>query len=143
MVAASRVVHLVGVNPDDATDRVFANIKNNLALPPPALAFELKEGRFLWRGPSNVTEAALLRADEDEGERSVLSDGVEVLRIILKDGRVAAKQAQSEAREAGVSEGTLKRAKAVLRVESSRQGEEGQQGGGTWFWALPDVMGGT
>src|SRR3989442_136267 len=38
--AAARVVHLVGVDPNNDKQRVIACIKNNLALHPPALAFE-------------------------------------------------------------------------------------------------------
>ncbi len=141
VVAASRVVHLVGVNPDDETDRVFATIKNNLAPIPPSLAFEITDGRFLWRGESSVTEAALLRGDEDDGERTAQDEAAEFLRIILGNGPVEAKQVQREAREAGISERTLKRAKAALGVKSERLGAAGQQGGGTWVWGLPNVKG--
>ena len=133
VVAASRVVHLVGVNPDDETDRVFANIKNNLALPPPALAFEITEGRFLWRGESSVTEAALLRGDEDEGARSARTEAEEFLREILSSGPVAVKQVRREAHEVGISDRTLDRAKQALGIKSERQGEAGQQGGGGGF----------
>ena len=139
VVAAARVVHLVGMNPDDGTDRVFTCIKNNLALSPPALSFELTEGRFLWRGESNVTEAALLRGDEDEGKRSAQDEAAEFLRVLLGDGPVEAKQAQREYREVGISERTIMRAKAALGVKSERHGQAGQQGGGTWVWSLPDV----
>ena len=141
VVAASRVVHLVGVNPDDESERVFANIKNNLAKPLSALAFELTEGRFLWRGESTVTEAALLRADEDESERSAHDEAVDFLYIVLGDGPVEVKQIRREAHEAGISERTLDRAKHSLGVKADRQGEPGQQGGGVWFWALPNVKG--
>ena len=138
---SARVVHLVGVNPDDETDRVFACIKNNLALPPPALAFELTEGRFLWRGESSVTEAALLRGDEDEGARSARTEAEEFLCEILSSGPVAVKQVRREAHEVGISDRTLDRAKQALGIKSERQGEAGQQGGGTWVWGLPNVKG--
>lgn len=139
VVAASRVVHLVGVNPDDETERVFVCIKNNLALPPPSLAFELTEGRFLWRGESTVTEAALLRADEDEGERSALDEAVRFLKTTLGDGSVAVEQVRRGARNLGIRDRTLDRAKQSLGIKSDRQGEAGQQGGGMWVWALPNV----
>lgn len=139
VVAAARVVHLVGVNPDDESERVFTCIKNNLAPPPSALAFEITEGRFLWRGESSVTEAALLRGDEDDSERNAQSEAEEFLCTILADGPVQATQGLKEAREVGIAERTLRRARAAIGVKSLRHGEAGQQGGGKWRWSLPKV----
>lgn len=133
--AAARVVHLVGVNPDDPQERVMACIKNNLSPQPPAIAFEVTEGRFLWRGETSVTAAALLAPDGDEGERSAMEDSMGLLRESLSGGPVDQVQMQREARRAGITERTLRRAKIALGVKSERQG--GLGGDGRWVWSLP------
>ena len=136
--AAARVVHLVGVNPDDPTERVMTCIKNNLAPEPPSLAFELTDGRFLWRGETSVSAAALLRPDADDGERGALTEAEDFLRELLADGPVEAKRVEQERREAGIAPRTLDRAKAALGVKSERQG--GLAGEGRWVWALSKIV---
>lgn len=138
-VAAARVVHLVGQNPDDEHERVLATIKNNLAAFAPALAFELGEGQFAWRGETAVTPSALLGPDGDAESRTAQDEAAEFLRELLAGGPVAAKEVYRQAREVGISERTLNRAKAPLGVRSQRLGEPGQRGGGGWAWSLPAI----
>jgi hypothetical protein len=132
--AAARTVHLVGVNPDDPTERVLACIKNNLAPEPPSLAFELTDGRFLWRGETSVTAAGLLRPDADDGEQGALAEAQDFLRDLLADGPVDAEEGSRQARKVGIAERTLKRARAALGVKARRQGF-GR--GGRFLWELP------
>jgi hypothetical protein len=134
--AAARVVHLVGVNPDDPQERVLVCIKNNLILEPPALAFELTEGRFLWRGETSVTAAALLRPESDDGEGSALAEAEDFLRELLTDGPVDAEEGWRQARKVGIAERTLKRARAVLAIKARR---EGFGPNGRWLWEAPPV----
>lgn len=134
--AAARVVHLVGVNPDDPQERVLICIKNNLVLEPPALAFELTEGRFLWRGETSVTAAALLRPESDDGEGSALAEAEEFLRVLLADGSVDAEDGWRQARKLNIAERTLKRARAVLGVKARR---EGFGPNGRWLWEASPV----
>jgi len=131
--AAARVVFLVGVNPDDQRERVMVCLKNNLAPLPVALAFELSEGQFLWRGETSISAAALLMPDGDDGERTALAEAQEFLRDLLADGPVEAEEVEKQRRRAGVAEPTLRRAKATLGVRSRREG--GIAGGGRWLWA--------
>jgi hypothetical protein len=63
------------------------------------------------------------------------------LREVLAHGPVPAKEAQEEARGAGIAERTLKRARSTLGVAAERRGEPGQRGGGRWYWRLPQVKG--
>ena len=65
------------------------------------------------------------------------------MREILAGEPVLAKDAQEEARGAGIAERTLKRARSSLGVVAERKGEPGQQGGGRWYWRLPEVKGAT
>ena len=65
------------------------------------------------------------------------------MREILAGEPVLAKDAQEEARGAGISDRTLKRARSSLGVVAERKGEPRQQGGGRWYWRLPEVKGAT
>ena len=144
IVGAARSGLLIAKHPEDDSRRVLASIKSNLAAPAPSLVFGLSstsEGavRVDWKGESILDAAALLSAPTDHEERSALSEAQDFLREILVDGPVLAKDAQEEARGAGIAERTLKRARSSLGVAAERQGEPGQQGGGRWYWRLPEV----
>ena len=136
--AAARVVLLVGLNPEDESERVVVCNKNNLTAFPPALAFEISEGRFRWRGETSVTVAALLAPEQASEERSRGDEAWGFLQEILADGPMLAAQVKREARDAGVSERTLERTRnqhsTELRVY--REGEQGKRGGGAWYWEL-------
>jgi len=136
--AAARVVFLVGANPDDPQERVLACIKNNLAPLPPALAFELRDGQFLWRGITDVTAAAMLAPDRDEGERGALAEAEDFLRQLLADGPMEVTQMEEERKGAGITVATLRRAKEALSVVSARQGGLAEKG--RWAWALPSKV---
>ena len=70
-------------------------------------------------------------ADPDgDDESSALADAVQFLRSELRDGPKPAKAIFREARDAGHSERTIKRAKAELQAESIKE-----KAG--WVWALP------
>lgn len=148
IVGAARSGLLIAKHPEDDGRRVLASIKSNLAAPAPSLVFGLSstEGgavRVDWKGESSLDAAALLSAPTDHEERSALSEAQEFLREVLADGPVLAKDAQEEARGAGIAERTMKRARSSLGVVAERKGEPGQQGGGRWYWRLSGVKGAT
>jgi len=135
IVGAARSGLLIANHPDDDGRRVLASIKSNLAAPAPSLVFGLASTdngsvRVDWKGESSLDAAALLSAPTDHEERSALSEAQEFLKEILADGPVLAKDAQEEARGAGIAERTLKRARSALGVVAKREGEPGQRGGG-------------
>ena len=136
-IAATRVVHLVGVNPDNERERVFACIKNNLAPLPPALAFSLNEGQFGWKGLTDVTPAALLAADDEDVASGALAEAEDFLRQALADGPRGAKAMLDEGASVGIARRTLMRAKAAMKISSQMIGEEGKRGAGKWWWRLP------
>lgn len=132
-VAAARVVHLIGVNPEEEEERVIACIKNNLAPKRPPIAFELKEGRFLWRGETSVTPAALLAPERREEERPAQEEAVDFLCAALADGPRPAQEVTKEAGQVGIKEATLRRARRLLGVKPRKHGF-GKDG--TWVWTL-------
>lgn len=134
--AAARTVHLVGQNPDKLEERVVVTIKNNLAPLAPALAFELRDGRFSWLGETAVTAEQLLAPTAgDEG--GALAKAEDFLCQVLKEGSLASLSVRKEAEEAGLAWRTVLRAKAKLGVVARRVGQDGKHGGGTWYWELP------
>ena len=62
------------------------------------------------------------------------AEAIEFLQDFLSRGEMAAKDAETAARNAGVSSKSLRSAKAALRVVTRR---EGFGPGAIWFWGLP------
>ena len=61
------------------------------------------------------------------------------LHSILIDGPVRSNEVIQEAKQLGISEKTLRRAKDDEDIEVVRVGENGSHGGGVWWWNLPTV----
>lgn len=144
IVGAARSGLLIAKHPEDDGRRVMASIKSNLAAPAPSLVFGLSEAEngavaVDWKGASTLDASALLSAPVDSEERSAMSEAQEFLREMLADGPLPSKDVENEGREASIEPRTLKRAKQKLAVVSERRGETGQQGGGRWYWRLPEV----
>src|SRR5215211_3214461 len=143
IVGAARSGLLIAKHPEDDGRRVLASIKSNLAAPAPSLVFGLSGTvsgavRVDWKGESSLDACALLSAPTDPEERSALEEAKDFIQDILDDGPVAAKDAESEGRQAGIEPRTLKRAKQKLGVVSERQGGIGERG--SWHWRLPDGL---
>ncbi len=141
IIGAARSAMLVAKDPDDpdGARRVLASAKCNLSEPPQSLAYHLEGAangavRVVWEGDSAHTASQLLAIPPDEEERSALSEAEDVLRTILVNGAMPAKEVQSQARNAGIAERTLWRAKRSLGVVAAKVGFS--QG---WCWSLPAV----
>ena len=145
-VAASRATYLVVKDVADPGRQLCLPVKNNLGPDLPGLAYrivpsEIPNGiatsRIEWE-PEPVTmtaNAALVartdHADEQRGERDAAA---EWLRDLLGDGPVSTRDVQAEARAAGHSWATIRRAKDVIGVRVQR---DGFGKGGAWRWTLP------
>jgi len=141
IVGAARSALLVGRDPADEARLVLAVNKSNLAPIAPSLAYRIVDsggvGRVEWEGVTSLTASQLLAAPVDDGERTALDAAIQVLRDILAAGPVPARDARRQAREAGVSDATLRRAKdaaGVIIRKVGRPGETGQH----WAWSLPE-----
>lgn len=131
--AAARVAHLVGVNPDDESERVIVCVKNNLAQLPPSFAFEIKDGCFLWKGETDVTVDTMLKKDVSK-RKGATESAKEFLLTALAGGKRPATKILEEAKKAGIAERTLKRARAELQVKTEREGGKD----GFWLMKLPE-----
>jgi 5S rRNA maturation endonuclease (ribonuclease M5) len=138
IIGAARSGFLVDKDPNDDRGRVFACVKSNLAEKPESLSFHLEDcggaARVVWDGVSPHTADALLAVSSDE-EKGALREAEEILSDILASGPVQANEATRRAREAGVSERTLRRARKGLGVLSRKAGGPGTP----WVWELPKV----
>jgi hypothetical protein len=67
-------------------------------------------------------------------DRSALSKAIHFLKVLLREGSVSKKKVDERAKDAGLKDITLRRAKAFLGVEAVH---EGYGKGSVWKWALP------
>ncbi|MGH7883270.1 MAG: AAA family ATPase [Candidatus Dormibacteraceae bacterium] len=143
IIGAARVGLLVAKDPQDEERRILAPLKNNLSASPLSLAYKMVAGekgtvRVEWQGSSDLTAAQLLvvASSETAGERSALEEAEAFLIERLSKGPVPSKEALEDAREFGIADRTLKRARQVLQVKANKRGmNEG------WCWSLPGVDG--
>lgn len=133
--ASARSVLLVGKNPENEKQKAIVQTKNNLApICDQAIGYEIRDGQFFWTGESKLTAEKILSQVRSDDERSEQADGVAFLREALRGGEQYSKDVQTEARQNGVSERTLNRAKTALNVQSRKEGFNPAK----WFWRLPE-----
>lgn len=141
IIGAARCGLLLAADPEDATVRVLAPTKGNLATPPPSLAFRLEAmdetevARLVWLGESKRRADELLNPPSSE-KRTERDEAKEWLSEQLTDGPMAARKVEERARRAGFASITIRRAGKELGLKTKRVGAAG--GGATYFWALPD-----
>jgi hypothetical protein len=136
IVGAARSALVVAQDPDHDKRRILAPLKSNLAEPVPSLAFELTGAAngavcVEYKGTSSLAADTLLAVPLDPEEKSALTEAKEFVSDELADGPMAANQVKKNARDADISERTLKRAKAALSILSKKEGD------GSWTWSLP------
>ncbi len=132
-----RSAFVVGENPDDENERILAHYKHNLSKGAASLSYTVRTAangaaRIEWTGESLHTASDLLNVPTDPEEKSALDEAKEWLTDELKDRPMWAKTVQDNARRAGISESTLKRAKSALKVKSERETEG-------WSWSIPST----
>jgi len=138
--AAARAVWLFAKNPDDPTQRLMLPGKMNLAPDQLGLSYTFQERSqgvvvVAWGGPVRLTADAALEP-EATGEKSERLEAMEWLREQLSGGPLTAKQIRTDAKTAGFSWSTLRRAKDTLGVVHSKQGFALG-----WVWELPTAEG--
>jgi RecA-family ATPase len=162
ITANMRSVLALYKDPDDTQRRILAHTKTNgswapsmqLTLAGATLDVVLTTGlvtvedvRVDWDGMSDLT-AEDLNAREcahgnDTGEaQSALDQAREFLRDLLQDGPVLVDEIRAQARKAGVTEATLRRAKDKEKVKARRQDQDGVPPAKCpWIWHLPGGLG--
>lgn len=142
IVGAARSGLLVGRDPEHEERCILASTKSNLGPAPPSLAYRLEghvngAGYVVWEGVTTHTADALVSQPQGDEERTARDDAVDFLRDVLVAGPMPAKDVQRQAREAGISEMTLRRAKGPANVTWRR---EGFGKDGTVLWEIPTAI---
>jgi hypothetical protein len=132
LIAAARTALLAGCAAHDANQRGVVQIKSNFSQMGASLGYALGPG-FSWMGVSELTEQELLAPDSPRMEGAALTEAKEFLVTTLSQGPRLMKQLETEAKEAGISFMTLKRAKRKLNVGSKTIGQSGPS-----EWSLPE-----
>jgi hypothetical protein len=155
IVGVARGQLVFSEDPDDRKNgRILAHSKSNLGPLQPSRRFHLEEVhttsigkvdfppcRIRWDGISPLNaEQLLAKIDEmdrkegkDAGTDSALQEAQNFLRNLLFGGPTPSKEIQKEAKEAGISGITLRRARVALGIVSYCPAI-----GQAWMWRLPD-----
>lgn len=138
--AAARAAWAVSKDKDDPRRRLLLPIKNNIAPDTGGLAYRIEplgvDGCpvVAWEpDPVNVSADDALAGDRDEGGgRTERDDAAGWLADLLAHGPRPARDVERDARDAGYSIATVRRAKAAIGVVSRKPAF-----GGPWEWTLP------
>lgn len=143
-VAAARAAFIVAKDQENEIRRLFLPLKNNIGNDQTGLAFALQSAqvksaaglietsRVIWE-----PEAVTLTADEvmapqaDPEERSATDEAQDWLRTLLDSGPAKASEVQKEARQAGISDKALRRARERLGVKPYKR-----EFSGGWWWGI-------
>jgi DNA repair protein RadA/Sms len=134
LTGAVRTELIAGSAPNDATQRALVQVKSNLGQFGASIGYTIAaDGTFRWTGESQLTASAIL-APELHGENpGPLAEAKDFLSNILTRSPRSANDVHAEAHQRGLSDRTLKRAKAELGVVSRKQTMYG-----VWEWSLPE-----
>lgn len=129
IIAAARSALIVILDEADKTKRIVASIKTNLSLPSQPYAYQIEkpEGsdiRIRWLGPVDFDPST---KQSFKGKRD---ESAEFLQQVLEDSQMPVDEVFKEAKKAGISTSTLRRAKETLGVHSKKIGN-------IWYWELP------
>ena len=141
-VAAARAAYIVARDHDDNDRRLFLPTKNNVGPEGSGLAFRMGLQKvsdaifapmILWDGAVTITaEEALATSTDKSGSAPERENAEEFLRTILADRPLPTRQIKTEAKEAGLAWATVRRAKELLGIKSSKTALDGG-----WVWELP------
>ena len=137
-VGVARSVFLVAKNPENPEVRHLAHFKSNLGPITKTMVYKFGEdGVLAWHGTADVDAKTLLAPSRprDDGEAPERDEAKEWLLETLDGGPLAADVVLRSAKQAGIAERTLRRAKAELRI-AAKQKEKGV--GKPWMWSLPE-----
>lgn len=139
-VGLARVAWVAGHDPNNPAARAIAVSKNNIAAFPPALGYDLVSagpfdvGKAVWLGPVPLTANDLVSPPPPRA--TAVDEAAGFLESALAGGPRPATIVTASAKEAGIAEKTLRRAKDEIGVQSVRKG--GVAGKGSWDWKRPD-----
>ena len=137
--AAARAVFAVTKDKDDSSRRLVLPVKCNLSADRAGVAYRVKtspEGVPVieWEDePVNLTADEAMQPDRPGPEPEERREAADWLTMVLADGAVPVKELKAQARDAGFSWGTIRRAKDDVGVKARKQ--DFSRG---WVWHLAE-----
>ncbi|HNV70585.1 MAG TPA: AAA family ATPase [Candidatus Ozemobacteraceae bacterium] len=142
----------VAVKPQPEEDgrmpsRLFLRVKSNMGPDGGGFEYELLQGETetgvrssyaLWGKAIDGDARTILSEAEsvdDDGEGGALSHAKTFLRELLGNGPLVAKVIEKEAKEAGYSWSTIRRAQSALGIRPAKDAFNGP-----WKWSLPKLL---
>lgn len=140
-IGAARLAMMVGEHPLFEDHRVLAVQKSNIAKKASSLVYRLvpsaydpEVARVEYTGYSPMTADDLVQAEQRGRNADKTQEAVTLLLDTLIHGPAPASDILAAAREADISERTLRAAKDLLSIESEKTGMNGG-----WMWSLPQT----
>jgi hypothetical protein len=139
IIGAARSGLLSAKDPDDPERRLLATYKHNLARGAETLAYRTVPSPdnpavpiVEWLGSdARSAEQINAAAGETYEQKSTRGDARGFLKEVLADGPMPAEDVYADAKKAGITRMTLKRASADLKIVKAKQGFQG-----AWSWSL-------
>lgn len=136
--AVSRAVWGVTRDPQNYERRLWLPVKMNLGPTPTGLAFTTAEMRIVWDNATlEQTWVAAMSETRQHCRRERL-EAIEMLKRLLTPGPRLKADIDREAREAGISMSTVRRARADLKIASRRHLVDGRL---CYAWESPGQTG--
>lgn len=132
-VNMARAVWAIAEDEETEDRRFLMPVKQNLSKKPPAFAFSINNGSGIVfeKEPVKIVADEVFGTEDQRFERSEIEEAKTFLLEALEPGSVKANAIFKDAHQAGISERTLKRAKAVLNIISYKTFENEAH---FWIW---------
>ena len=146
---APRAAFAVIEDAENEGRQLLLHAKNNLGKPPQGLAFRVEQcligesivaSRICWDAqPVEIIADEALAAAGGSETRVDRAEAEELLRDFMSDGPRPVTEIEAEAKGAGISWRTVRRAQKALGIRPYRKAESGDGLGklGRWYWSLP------
>jgi len=135
ILGAVRAALLVGMDPNDKSQRAIFQIKSNLAPYGTPLGYKIVDGAFTWTGPSKLKISDIMAVDTVSTSRSKKSK-IDIAKEFLQDFLDVPKRQPlivKEAENNDITKRTLDRAKEKIGVVSKKIGD-------VWWWGMEDFQ---
>ena len=138
ITSAARSVLMLGNDPNNSEERGVCQIKGNLGYMPGVIGFSITDEGFDWN-PDTYLTPDIIEGRHNKKDlmhvMSALEDAKDFLCDILSEGAQLCADVELEARQSGISQKTLRRAREALKVVVIRQGF-----GTPASWVLPNTI---
>jgi len=129
--AAARAVWGVAKDPAQDARRLLVPVKMNIGPEPTALAYAIQPGPLVAWDPTPIQANADRLLGEDDAENSAVDEAADFLASALASGPRQVLDLERDARDAGISKASLKRARRRLALRPRKDAS------GRWILSLP------